>query len=206
MKKVWKFYKKPTEEMKKYDNKEIRLDVKYPLYAVTADKNLAKIFRRTRNMKLFIEKTGFLEKEELEDYLRVHDHSRLNIYSLATYKDKNLETQEPMTADVCMTKNEYNYTTEAEETGGILNLISGWIPVKIFTPKIEKLLIRLGYQKCMQYVFQGDLPFDPDMTDGFSYYDLNLEFDVFGIFVILYQDTFSKDFFEHVKMTHEYFY
>lgn len=200
MSKVWRFYKKPTEEMKKYSNKELRLDVKYPLYAVTHDKKLASMFRKTRNMDLFLEKVSSIDKEELEDYLRTHDHSELDIYKLSSYKDKNMDTQEPITTYVCMTKSEYDYTTEASETGGVLSLIKGWVPIEIFTPKIKKILYKFGYQKCQQFVFQGEIPFSEDVTDGFGYYDLGYEFDELGVFVLLYQDTFSEEFFNHVKI------
>ena len=206
MSKIWRFYKKPTEEMKKFTNQELRLDVKYPLYAVTADKKMANMFRKTRNMDLFLEKSSSIDKDDVGMYLRAHDHATIDIYELDTYKDKNLPTQEPMVAKVCMTKSEYDYVADASDTGSILNLVSdwaGWVPIELFTPKIKKLLYKLGYHKAQLFVYQGEIPFYLDMqgdATGISFYDLEYEFDQFGVFVVLYEHTFSKDFSANVVM------
>ena len=50
--KVYKFFKIPDEN----DRKNAHIEERYPLYAITNDKELAKRFKHDRNMKKFIYK------------------------------------------------------------------------------------------------------------------------------------------------------
>lgn len=201
--KIYTFFRKPDNAMIGDDS--IPLNIKYALYAITPTKELAKVFQKSRNMDKFIMKVIDCEDdgEEYDMYL-VRNRSRiLNWYWLSSFKDKNGDNQRPYWVKVLITENELNFTTETTDTGTILNRIKLYVPIDIFTGKTKEALYRLRYDKAMMSVTTlsdtASMYIEPP-EDG-DFWDTGLSYDMFAIFMLLYKDTFSSDFFGYVKIS-----
>lgn len=201
--KIYTFFRKPDNTMINDDS--IPLNIKYALYAITPTKELAKVFQKSRNMDKFIMKVIDCEDdgEEYDMYL-VRNRSRiLNWYWLSSFKDKNGDNQRPYWVRVLITENELNFTTETTDTGTILNRIKLYVPIDIFSGKTKEALYRLRYDKAMMSVTAlSDIAsaYIESPEDG-DFWDTGLSYDMFAIFMLLYKDTFSTDFFSYVKIS-----
>lgn len=201
--KIYTFFRKPDNTMINDDS--IPLNIKYALYAITPTKELAKVFQKSRNMDKFIMKVIDCEDdgEEYDMYL-VRNRSRiLNWYWLSSFKDKNGDNQRPYWVRVLITENELNFTTETTDTGTILNRIKLYVPIDIFSGKTKEALYKLRYDKAMMSVTAlSDIAstYIESPEDG-DFWDTGLSYDMFAIFMLLYKDTFSTDFFSYVKIS-----
>ena len=201
--KIYTFLKKPDEGM--LHDEAIDLNVKYALYAITTVKDDAKAFKKSRNMDKFIQRDIEIDEEDCDEYLLHHRGHLLKYYWLQSYKDKNTDNQTPYWIHVLMTENELNFTIETTDSGAILNRISAFIQIDLFDGKTKKALYKLRYDKAMQSVLSMTaserLDFMP--PDEGDFWDTGLSFDMFAIFMILYQNTFSVDFFDFTEVTYE---
>lgn len=199
--KIYTFLKKPNEAM--LNDSTVPLDVKYALYAITPTKKDAKIFQKTRDMNQFIMRVIDVDEDEgYDEYLIRNRAHLLQYYWLESYKDKNTDNQTPYWIHVLITENELNFTMEVSDSGSILNRLNGFVPIDIFDEKPKNALYHLRYHKVIQSIV------NTTMTEKFEYHseendfwDLGLSFDMFGIFLILYQHTFSTDFFSHTEVS-----
>lgn len=140
--KVWRFYKKPET-----DSSEIPPNVsitdKYPLYAITCDKKLAKRFIRERNQDKFILRMDDdVDKSDYAEFANMNRSTVLDIYII----DTNDEKGKAVSVEVLMTMNEYQYV---EETMSFPLFDETWwydMPTPIlFNKSICKALRVLGY-------------------------------------------------------------
>ena len=201
--KIYTFLKKPDEEMLHDDT--VDLNIKYALYAITPVKDDAKTFKKSRNMDQFISRDIDVDEEEYDQYLLRNRGKILNRYWLQSYKDKNTDNQTPYWINVLMTENELNFTIETTDSGTVLNRISNYIPIDIFDSKTKKSLYTLRYHKAMQSALSmtaSEKLSYMDFGEG-DFWDTGLSFDMFAIFMLLYQNTFSVDFFEFTDITYE---
>lgn len=194
--KVYKFFKKPTEEMKNIPLSEFSLQQKYPLYALTVDKKLAKKFRKGRNMDLFIEKVDDIEREYVDEYLRAKRDRLLDTLVFESYV---FGKGKPKYISVVLTDSEFNLVSEYGDTGQILNYIpyESWISTIIFSENVRRILNGVYYEKSMNFAQAKGINED-------GYLNLPIRFDLFGIFLLTYKDTFSNDFFNTIKCMDEY--
>lgn len=201
--KIYTFLKKPDKEI--IDDNSIDLSIKYPLYAITPVKDDAKVFRKSRDMNKFIERVIDVDDDGYDHYLLIHRSQILNRYWLESFKDKNTNNQTPYWINILMTENELNFTMETTDTGSILNHISNYIPIDIFDGKSKKSLYTLRYDKAMYSALSTtsiEKLVQIEYNEG-DFWDTGLSFDMFAIFMMLYQSTFSVDFFEFTKISYE---
>lgn len=190
--KIYRFFKKPTGNIAK--NQKLALNEKYALYAITPEKKLAKKFRQTRNMDVFIENDTSLSKDESDEYFRRNRERILDLLEFETYIDK---TGVPKFAKVLMTESEFNFVSEYTDTGSILGLVNNFIPVQIFKHEIQEMFDILYYQKAAAFV--GASEYSDYSEDGCV--DMDARFDMLGTFILLYGDCLSDGFYENIHLT-----
>ena len=102
--KVYKFFKIPDEN----DRKNTHIEERYPLYAITNDKELAKRFKHDRNMKKFIyKKHTQVTREEYIEMCNIYRGAVLESHKVTTIF-KNQHTKEnAIEKEILMTYNEY---------------------------------------------------------------------------------------------------
>lgn len=200
--KIYTYLKKPSDIVRNDPN--LPLDVKYSLYAITTNKEHSKLFKKTRNMDLFIQRTIEVDtKEDAEKYMKNHRGQVLTKGYIRGVKDKNLDTQRPFFAYVLYTENEINFTMECTDSGQVLNYISSYIPIEIFSDRVREALYTLKYHKAASVVY-GRTVASIDVEHPIDdFLDIEMSFDMFGVFILLYQDTFSENFFNYVEITDE---
>lgn len=164
--KVWRFYKKPETDIDKIPDSVSIID-KYPLYAITCEKKLAKRFMKERNMDKFILRTdNDAEKEEYSYFANSHRSTVLELHKLDTV-DVN---DKVISVEVLMTMNEYQYV---EETMNVpLFDESWWYPMpmpNIFNKDIRKALRKLGYTQAYKLYLgtaeYGKKPLIPELIN-----------------------------------------
>ena len=100
--KVWRFYKKPTKVNEIPET--ISEEEKFPLYAITNDKKLAKEFMKTRDMSIFtVKKDTEVGKSEYAEIVSKNRSALLVVNNLITSKDKYTNKQEVYEVPVVMT-------------------------------------------------------------------------------------------------------
>lgn len=200
--KIHTFYKKPTNE-DIMDN-ATPLDVKYPLYAITPSKKIAKLFKNTRDMNQFIYSVIDCEPDEgYDEYFIAHRGQLLQKSWLEGIRDKNKDTQEPYWVEVLLTENELNFTMEAVDSGLVLNRVSSYMPVPIFAGKYVDALQAIQYEKAALFALSmrgSDLIESVHPTE-YDVLDLDMTFDMFAVFMLLYQKTLSPDFFTNITIS-----
>lgn len=189
--KVYKFYRKPSEDLMKIPNSEFSIQQKYPLYAITGDKRIAKLFRKTRNMDLFLEKIDDLEKEVVDDLL-VSKRSRiLEKLELETRINKNTKEESVKYVTVLMTESEFDLISEYGDSGEILNIMTEWVPFEVFSEKMKHVLEKVAYQKSMNFA----TGYGAYEDNAYGLLELPIRFDLFGIFLYMYSHMLSPEFF-----------
>lgn len=142
--KVWKFYKLPSEP---YDELP-------KLYAITGIKEYADTFRDMRNMSLFKEVKGEMDKEEFNSLIRSNRDYYLDTFSIYTSKVNNKGAYTEYKLDMLLTTYEYN--SVMEEMDLIADSIDGmnWYYIKslsMFKGKILDALKVLSYDTLFMY-------------------------------------------------------
>lgn len=108
----YRFYKKPTnlEEMPE----RISLSDKYPLYALTANKKLAKQFKKERNMDMFIVQKSDIDKETYSVFANQNRSTVLEPCKLITCIDKYKKTQRMEDVELVLTYAERQVVEEGQ--------------------------------------------------------------------------------------------
>lgn len=159
---VWRFYKKPEVDLESIPD-SVSITDKYPLYAVTCEKKLAKRFMMERDMDKFIVRTDDdAEKEEYSQFANMNRSTVLDIYKLETSNKDN----EVITVDVLMTFNEYQYV---KETMCVPLFDENWwytMPnPNLFNKSIKKSLRKLGYIQAFKLYNSGTNEYGATRTD-----------------------------------------
>lgn len=204
--KLYTFLKKPDDEMLHDDT--IPLEVKYSLYAITPTKKDAKIFKKSRNMDKFIMRVIDIDEEDGYDEYMIHNRGKiLSWYWLESYRNKNTKNQEPFWVHVLITENELNFTIEMTDSGAILNRLEHVIPIEYFEGEMKEALYDLRYDKVVRMVMgmqliNQDTELNSEAYEYYdSFFDTGIKFDMFAVFLLLYEDTFSTDFFTFTEIS-----
>lgn len=196
--KLWAFYRKPEKYMENMDEREVPIDTKYALYAITADKLCAKAFEGSRNMDLFLKRVIKCDEDDIDEYLIQHRSSQLTWCWLETFRNRNRANQQQCFAHVLLTENELNFTTESVDSGTVLSRIRNFLPIEIFNEEIARYLRDVRYDEVSTMIMMGRGEYPFNGTDEFSY--LSVSFDQFAVFMMFYEKTFSEHFFDYVKI------
>ena len=106
--KVYKFFKVSDEYVKDlpgYDSWDIQS--KYPLYAFTNNKSLAKRFEKERKKNLFIKVINNMSREEYANFAMNNRGNDLKIQRLFSVTNKDTKKQKIIQIEVLLTQNEY---------------------------------------------------------------------------------------------------
>ena len=182
--KVWRFYKKPTKVNEIPET--ISEEEKFPLYAITNDKKLAKEFMKTRDMSIFtVKKDTEVDKSEYAEIVSKNRSALLVVNNLITSKDKYTNNQEVYEVPVVMTT--FEKITINEPVLAIDDEQSWMSPTTpspyILNNKILKALKLLDYEQKFR-IFNLDYSnvSTDEVYDTPSYYVDTVEFfvDTFG--------------------------
>lgn len=137
--KIWRFYIKPEENTNKKS---------YDLYALTNNKEIAKIFMETRNMKRFLVKCT---KEESDVYAVLANDSQDNIlgfHDLVTKEELKNGFYRRTNITVVCTEYEYLTATNEYQVDATFSNEGYWIDSpspKLFNEKIQEALTNILY-------------------------------------------------------------
>lgn len=183
--KIWRFYKIPKNSDHIQDE-EIRNA--YPLYACTQMKKVAKKFKEDRDMSQFIEICTSVDSDQGDQFLLTNRSRLLSENYLETVIDIGNGATEPLFVKCVYTETESEYLREAVDTNGILNYVTGFLPINLFSEEAEKALCHVSYDKFLKFRIEGY----GNSSDGF--YQTNFQYDMFRTFMLLYGDTFKEDY------------
>ena len=178
--KVYRFYKRPE-----YDS----LYHEYRLYALTNKKEYAKMFRETRNMNIFVEKSSKVSKDEWKSII---DDSRGAILTTKSLITKNIEDGIIGTKHVEITLTDYEYECCNDEEFSMTAFLNDhyWansFGYKMFKSEIVEALRVLEYVR-MYKIYNND----PSMDDEDDYYDApDISIDEFSAFILMHSETFK---------------
>lgn len=198
---VWRFYLITDKNSRRKDLVANTLREKYPLYAITSDKDRAMDFMKSRDMDQFIVKTT--KGVDRNDWVKYSNRNRSEVLEYHTLNtrgklDKETGKTKIKKVKVLMTYGEYcNSTDVASDDGVAISLNSFFMSVRLINPfcfreKYQKILDRLMYSK-MYYVYADD-PFvfvksqDEDYTISFNG---KFIYDELRIFIKEHGDTFK---------------
>lgn len=171
----YRFYRIPTEEERDYIEKHndiVHVEDKYVLYAITNDKNIAKEFRNTRNMKRLYECSSKVSKEEYRIFANRNRSTVLDYYELITVVHKYEKKQKTVKVNILMTMAEYQFVMDAVEDTDIIfgeaDFCSPYMRVAnpaFFNRKILRMMDYLAYKQ-LYYMYRSGTYNDEIDYDG----------------------------------------
>ena len=171
----YRFYRIPTEEERDYiekHNDKVHVEDKYVLYAITNDKNIAKEFRNTRNMKRLYECSSKVSKEEYRIFANRNRSTVLDYYELITVVNKYEKKQKTVKVNVLMTMSEYQFVIDSVEDTGIIfgeaDFCAPYMRVAnpaFFNTKILRMMDYLAYKQ-LYYMYRSGQYIDEIDYDG----------------------------------------
>lgn len=212
-----------SEETAYYDQND--MSQKYPLYAWTKKKNVAKRFMLQRDMKRFININIHKDRgEEFDKWAKSHHGYKLDYYDVETYINRNTDEQDVQFAEVVATDSEMVMLDEVVESGSILaDLVEDYIPLEIFSPEVQEAMDAIGFKDAMMMKMMqmpmgppsiakpGELNMKETVYDKIGYIenldvnriDARVTIDQLAAFVRLYKDILSEDFGEMIDIKAE---
>lgn len=179
--KIWRFYILP-------ENNNIKKS--YDLYALTNDKEKAKMFMKTRNMDKFLVKCT---KEDSETYANFanenYDHI-LDFHDMSTKQELGNGFYGRKKVTVLCTNYEYMCSTDEYQVDGCFANEGYWrasVPSKIFNNKIRESLKTIQYTDTRK-IYLGEV--DEDDDDDFSAPEYYI--DELATFTSTFKHTFLK--------------
>ena len=217
--KMWRFYLKREELHRsakmwwaESDPRPLSYDRmvknKYPLYAITNDKEKAHIFMKQRNMDFFILKKSRVDKETWVRFANKNRSAVLDYEGLYTKTGKKLpgNIDETTTVQVLMPYAEKIYVDSLTEDGGNTEVMEHYFqssvssdailpPPNIFIHSIEEQLRVIGYYDIYNWYSGEHLDgFEEEFADrGFVMYPFqgfNISLDELKVYINSYGATF----------------
>lgn len=198
----YRYYKIPTDVEENYiESKmgdESHIEDRYVLYAITNDKETAKQFKLTRNMKRFIEVKSKMEPEEYRLFANRNRSTVLQEHELLTVKNKYDDNQEVYYISMIMTMNEIQYIVDVVDDSGILYGETELLdPVMTFANpifynnKCRRALSDLGFTQ-LYYLYRSIAYNDPnvlaEMGEDPEYDIPSFTLDEFAVFMTGFSD------------------
>lgn len=191
--KLYKFYKIPGSDVERTKLSEI---LKYPLYAFTRYKKVAKEFEEMHKKGLFKLITTEVDKEEYQEFVRAYRGCALEYKPLDSYIRTN---HVKVTYDVLMTLNEFNYIDSLCDIDAIITSINdvGLVSPDVFTKKYRKKLNKLCYENISK---MNDLTLNFDnypeeyveqLADDIS--EIDWEYNTLNLYIGLYDEILNID-------------
>ena len=191
MKTVYRFYQKYDDNILDA-NMDLDIQDKYPLYALTNNKKLAKEFMNQRNMDMFILRKSKMEEDEYITFANRNSSSVLSPYEY-TYYDRNNNFKECDTTIVSTWNEREILSAIMDDTAQIDETLSYDVVPFIFDKKYVKALDTLGYvafwklygnvNKYRDVLTEEEL----DFADDYSFPDV--KYDEVSLFINMYSYT-----------------
>lgn len=179
--KLYRFYRNGKDE-----KSDMSVYEKYPLYAVTSDKEIAKKFEKSRRKDYFIKKVSKVSKDEGIAYLNSHRKSMLDWFALRTvdYSEKINH----VVMDMLMTEFEYDLLqANHDDLSPILE--KTYADPHIFNKDIYNQLTVIGYLSAFLLVDVNDA-FDGDFETVATYLE-DIDLDEVVLFIHMVDDQLS---------------
>lgn len=208
---IWKFYLN-TEKAAKALTKSKTIKEKYPLYAITNKKSIAKEFMDTRDMSLFV--SSVTKDVDEEGWTRFANQNRLSLLEYRDLLTRNLDIDENIkdlsirelttTIKLLVTYGEYSEMEEIMDTGGSYLPMTGDVTIDeprfpdpiVFSKDILEILRQFGYPSQYKLFIGVNLPYyrplgeDDDYSMGAFGGDRQYAYDELSIFLKTYGSTF----------------
>lgn len=127
------------------DDVDINVHERYTLYAVTTNKEEAKLFEKSRKKGLFLKKVSKLNKKTCIEYLNKHRDSMLSWNQLKTVKTDD-EKIRHVVVSVLMTEFEYDAIAMNEDSfSPVFDLYTYTVDPYMFKQKFQDMLFVTGY-------------------------------------------------------------
>lgn len=185
--KLYRFYKKPD---KNNNNENARhISDKYPLYALTNKKQLALVFKQTRDMTKFVETVTDIHRDEFIDYAGKHRGKVLDNFEFVTRDTNEKLTSYDVTSMkiVCTLAEKQNVDDEVES--GMASSYSPYLfEAGVFKEKYRDALEVISFLSLYSIYYSS--------RDNFQYEDdvevPNWSYDETEMFVNMYAETMRK--------------
>lgn len=197
--KIYKFYKSPSKEVLQQEHvRELSIEDKYPLYAITNKKDAAKEFRSSRNMDKFIEiRTEIEDKSEWVEFANKHAGSILQYYEYETLESYTNDEPKVKRVEILSTWEEREYTSQY--TDEFMLPFMQQIMGHVITPfavkgEYQKALEKLQYINVWKWMTgversQHIMSYDECEEYG-DYSPPNFRIDEFQAYLYLFSSTF----------------
>lgn len=197
---LYRYYRKDalTEEEAESLNKRSDIRSRYPLAAVTTDKEFATEFEFERNMDLYLRFVSKLdsddeeEMEELKKFLNRNRGAVIERWELNGKRKNHKKQQKDISVILHVT---YNEKTEVQESATFMNDPGFWrqLPdVSIFANSYKKALCQIEYDNNHK-LFNSD---DYMIYSMYEYTPPNYELDELSMFIRLFGKYLNPTFFE----------
>lgn len=196
--KLYKFYKRPTDEALK-NSVDLSIEDKYPLYAFTKDKKLRNEFLNVRDKDKFIEIKTDVTKEEYVEFANKNSKQSLQYYvldHLKNYrrKEKDEQIKNIIQVKIVCTWNEIEFVEAYNDTG--ISEISDTINYHIFPFMLKekylnalKKLEYIGFWYVNANIDRYESIMTGEELDNIGYEFPDITFDELSTFVMLFGDT-----------------
>lgn len=167
------------------DDGECSISDRYPLYAITGEKELAKRFEQERNMHKFKKIVSKITKEEYVDYTNLN---RMRLLKLRTL-DTNMKESKTGTVSIVMTENEYQNCDPEMMYIALFNedfWRGSLYPPEVYNKKIRKALEFIDYNVLYKVNKGGSIE---EQLEAGREFDMP-RIDTYNYFIETYIDTF----------------
>lgn len=179
--KLYRFYRNGKD-----DKCDMSVYEKYPLYAVTSDKELAKRFEKSRKKDYFIKKVSKVDKDDGIAYLNSHMKSKLDWFTLRTVMFS--EKIDHVAMDLLMTEFEYDMIQAYHDNLSPV-LDHKYVNPYIFNSQIVTALTNIEYLSAF-LISDINAAFDGDFEDIANYLE-GIDLDEVSIFIHMIDDQLS---------------
>ena len=195
--KVYKFYKSPSDEVLAGAG-DLSIEDKYPLYAMTSNKEYASEFRTSRNMDKFIEIVSDIDKSDWVDIANKFNGNLLKYYKYDTLKKYTDEPKPKMKEiEVLSTWHEREWVGQYSDDfmiDLIRNKISKSVTPFIIKDKYRSALDTLQYTSFWKFMIGINRAIDimtaEEECEHGDFVPPMCEIDKFSLFLYLFGDTF----------------
>lgn len=197
--KLYKFYKNPSDDVLE-NARDLSIQDKYPLYAFTNDKKLAKKFMQTRNMKKFIKRVSDIDKNEYVEFANNNRGQMLETYAYDRFVSYTSDPSERRMEKIqILTTWEEREMTSVSADDGVNDLTEyvnyNFLPF-IFQKKYLNALDTLEFITHWKYLGVPEKYSEfitPDENEKYmDFSSPNISVDEFALYILLYGDTYNE--------------
>lgn len=173
---IYKFYKKSGDK-----SDDLKLKFKYPLYAITKDKKLAKKFMKSRDMNKFICRKHKISDEDYVKYINKHSILEIDEYEYYGIEDRVTKDWEKV-----------KIVSTWSEKENVEDLVNNSIFYEGDIFNNHYMLLNKKYIKCLETIMYNKF-YDIYTGNCVDYEYPDIMVDEVEIFINLYGDLLSEE-------------